>query len=242
MKRVISIATACVIAVLVTLTMSVAAQEPNTREKTFMTFSGPVELPGLRLEGGTYIFQLADTPSRNVVQVLSQDGKDVLGQWLFIQAERPEVSGETIVTFRETTAGATPAVQFWYFPAEKIGKEFLYPKDQAMRIAARTGATVQSVEGPISADADAVAITPVAEPAPTPQAAAAGPAPTPEPAPTASAQVTREPEPQPVATSGQQESTVARSELPRTASPLPLSGLLGLLSLMGAAGIRAFRQ
>jgi hypothetical protein len=32
-----------------------------------------------------------------------------------------------------------------------------------------------------------------------------------------------------------------QSELPATASPLALSGLLGLLSLAGAAGIRLFR-
>lgn len=159
MKRVISIATACVMAVLVTMTISVTAQDFNWREKTFITFSGPVELPGLRLEGGTYVFQLADTPLRNIVQ--AQDEKDILGQWLFIQAERPEVSGETVVTFRETTAGATPAVQFWYYPGEKIGKEFVYPKDQAMRMAARTGATVQSVDGAITADAEIVPITAV---------------------------------------------------------------------------------
>jgi hypothetical protein len=164
---------------------------------------------------------------------MSQDGKDVLGQWLFIQAERPEVSGDTVVTFRETAAGATPAVQFWYFPGEKIGKEFLYPKDQAMRIAARTGATVQSVEGEITAaDATIAPATPAAEPAPQAAAAAPRPAPAAEPAPA----------PAPVATTGQQESTVARSELPATASPLGLSALLGLLSLAGAIGIRTFRQ
>ena len=41
----------------------------------------------------------------------------------------------------------------------------------------------------------------------------------------------------------QQGSTAARNdaELPPTASPLPLSGLIALLSLAGAAGIRAFR-
>ena len=50
-------------------------------------------------------------------------------------------------------------------------------------------------------------------------------------------------EPAPVGTSGvQQESQTARAELPRTASPLMLSGLIGLLSLAGAAGIRAFRS
>jgi hypothetical protein len=39
----------------------------------------------------------------------------------------------------------------------------------------------------------------------------------------------------------QPESVNARAELPRTASPLALSGLIGLLSLAGAFGLRAFR-
>jgi hypothetical protein len=49
-----------------------------------------------------------------------------------------------------------------------------------------------------------------------------------------------------VGTSGAAEAQIARNEpaqeLPRTASPLALSALLGLLSLAGAAGIRAIRQ
>jgi hypothetical protein len=42
--------------------------------------------------------------------------------------------------------------------------------------------------------------------------------------------------PQQVATSG------AQRELPRTAGPLPLTGLIGLLSFAGALGIRSLRQ
>jgi hypothetical protein len=80
---------------------------------------------------------------------------------------------------------------------------------------------------------------PVAE-APAPEPVAAAPAPAPEPAApaveesrVAAAQV--ESEPRAIGTSGQ-------DELPRTASPLALSGLLGLLSLAGAAGIRLIRR
>ena len=94
----------------------------DTRERTIMTFSSAVELPGMSCEPGTYVFQLADTPSRNVVQVLDQDEKNILGQWLFVPAERPEVTGDTVVTFRETSAGATPAVQFWYCPARRSAR------------------------------------------------------------------------------------------------------------------------
>ena len=73
----------------------------------------------------------------------------MIGQWTFVQAERPRVTEETLVMFKETREGSTPAVQFWYFPGEKIGKEFIYPKDQAERIAARTGEKVRSDESVI---------------------------------------------------------------------------------------------
>ena len=283
MKRVTSIATACVAAVLLALSVSVGAQDFNTLEKTYLTFSNPVELPGMTLPAGTYTFRLADTPTRNVIQVLSQDEMEVKGQFLFVQAQRPEVTGETVITFRETREGTTPAVQFWYYPGEKIGKEFIYPKDQAMRIAQRTGAGVMTEDGRIGADGQVAASTQTttSEPASV-QAEASVSAPAQETAVAVEAQGTGVVEGSglpaerttasadanvAVGTSGQanpsgstrQEGTMAQanttanmqnndsnnnvaSELPATASPLALSGLLGLLSLMGAAGIRAFRQ
>jgi len=244
MKRVTIFATAAVLALMAVFSLTAAAQQPDTRDRTIMTFSNAVELPGMRLEAGTYVFRLADTQLRNVIQLLSGDEKNVLGQWLFVPAERQDVSGDTVVTFRETAANTTPAVQFWYYPGEKIGKEFIYPKDQAMRIAQRTGVAVLSEDGPVTADAQvAASTTGVVDgsglPADTTRADAA------------------------VGTSGQdvrQEGTVAQNttpaqtdsyaqdnsgasnELPATASPLALSGLLGLLSLAGAMGLRAFRQ
>ena len=278
MKRVTSMATACVAAVILMLGISVGAQDFNIHEKTFLTFSNSVELPGMTLPAGTYTFRLADTPSRNVVQVLSQDEKQIHGQFLFIQAERPDVTGETVITFRETREGTTPAIQYWYYPGEKIGKEFIYAKDQAMRISARTGAAVMTEGGPVSANSTASstdaqgqvtewqraqttaepadanvagsagvsqpAAVAAAEPAPEP---IAEPAPAQEPAIVAAVEPAPRPDdsPEPVGTSGVQgarpESVEARAELPRTASPLALSGLLGLLSLAGAIGLRSFR-
>jgi hypothetical protein len=236
MKRVIATATATVVTLLGAMTLNVAAQQPDTRDKTIMTFSNAVELPRMRLEKGTYIFRLADTTSRNVIQVLSQDGKETLGQWLFVSAERPEVTGDTVVTFRETSAGSTPAVQFWYYPGEKTGKEFIYPRDQALRIARRTGATVRSDDGPVTASAQA-AIQADAPPSSVQAAVAVVPAVAVE---TQSAAVVN-----PAATGAgrvQLESTNAQNELPGTASVLPLSALIALLALAGVAGIRASRQ
>ena len=256
MKRVKLIVTAMVLAVLAVLAGGVTAQQINTNDKTLMTFTAAVEMPGVTLQPGTYVFRLADSPTRNVVQVLDEGEKNILGQWTFVQADRPRVTEETLVMFKETREGSTPAVQYWYFPGEKIGKEFIYPKDQAERIAARTGVQVRSdgvIEGSIAdvqvAEASPAAAEPaaepvaVAEPAPAPAVVAEvqSPAPAPERAPAPVVEESRvaasqaQAEPRAVGTSGQ------ANELPRTASPLMLSGLLGLLSLASAAGLRLSR-
>jgi hypothetical protein len=274
MKRVTTFATATVLALLVALTMNVAAQQPDTRDRTLMTFSSAVELPGMRLEPGTYVFRIADSASRNVIQVFDKDEKEIIGQWLFVSAERPEVTGDTVVTFRETSAASTPAVQYWYYPGEKIGKEFIYPKDQALRIAQRTGATVQTEDGPVTGTAQAeVAAEPVQETTVADAGVVRGSG-VPEQTSTAvGISGSGRNETEIAGTSGRnetevsvaggsadqvavtdsnvrRESTIAQNntpdngvqnELPSTASPLALSGLLGLLSLLGAAGIRSFR-
>ena len=272
MARVKVVATALVVAALAVIATGVAAQETNVSERTFLTFSGTVEMPGVTLQPGTYVFKLADTPSRNVVQVWDNDEKNMLGHWLFVQAERPEVTGDTVIMFKETRAGATPAVQYWYFPGEKIGKEFLYPKDQAEQIAARTGLDVRTetgvVEGGgvaaiqpgVSAEASLENAPAAAQPSaaagslagnrgieanadlPAETEIAAGVAAEPAPAPERQVAAV-ESDNRAVGTSGQAEGQIARAdELPRTASPLALSGLLGLLSLAGAAGLRITRK
>ena len=274
MKRVKLIATALALTAIASLAGGVAAQETNTSERTFLTFSGAVEMPGVTLQPGTYVFKLADTPTRNVVQVWDRDEKNMVGHWLFVQAERPRVSDDTVVMFKETREGTTPAVQYWYFPGERIGKEFLYPKDQAQRIAARTGVDVRTEDGVIKGDGIAgvqVESTVAADttlqnaPAAAQPTASAGSlagnrgveveaqAQAPAPAPVdvdinagaadnrvaAQADVTAE---RSVGTSGQVARNDSGNELPRTASPLALSGLLGLLSLAGAAGLRLSRR
>lgn len=151
MKRLMSFATIGALAMGTAVTPEVAAQDFNVQERTFLTFSVPVELPATRLPAGTYLFRIADTPLRNIIQVLTEDEKKVLGQWLYVPAQRQEPSGETVITFGETAAGSAPAIQYWYYPGETIGKEFIYPEDQAMAIAERTGATVMTEGGPVSA-------------------------------------------------------------------------------------------
>jgi hypothetical protein len=263
MKRVKLITGSAILAVLTLFAGNALTQETNVSERTFLTFSNTFELPGLSLEPGTYVFKLADSPSRNVVQVWDREEKEMLGHWLFVQAERARVTDENVVMFREAAAGTPPAVQYWYFPGERVGKEFIYPKDQAARIAKASGtevltaesesASVSSIDAegnltewkreesttaaaPAQADTNPLESqvqlpSPAeAEREPASQAAAASPAPSPAPGS--------------VGTGGVQEQgqTARADTLPETASPLALSGLLGLLSLIGAAGVRAYRK
>jgi hypothetical protein len=275
MKRVTFIAAALALMVMAVLAGRVTAQETNTSERTFLTFSSAVEMPGVTLQPGTYVFKLADTQSRNVVQVFDGEEKNIIGQWLFVQAERPEVTGENVIMFKEERAGATPAVQYWYFPGERIGKEFIYPKDQALKIAQRTGVAVRTEDGVVegagiaAVESSSAEVSAQAEstlnnaPAAAQPTAAAGSlagnrgveveakadVDADRPAVSAEASVAAEPAPQQpaespraVGTSGQADSQVARAEeLPQTASPLALSGLMGLLSLAGALALRSIR-
>jgi len=254
MKRVTMIATAVLVAIFAVVSAQVSAQETNTREVSYLTFSNTVELPGVTLPAGTYTFRLADTPQRNVVQVLDKDQKDIKGQWLFVQAERPAVTGDTVIMFKENKEGATPAVQYWYFPGEKIGKEFIYPKDQAQKIAERTGQKVRTEEGYVNPESASNAPAPQGQVAENAPAAAQPSAPagsltenrgtevnqsandnnTPAVGTTGSASASNS---QAVGTSGNQ---ARAQELPKTASGLPFSILIGLLALAGAFGTRAF--
>ena len=269
MARMTFIATALTVALFGAFGSTASAQT-DTRDRTFLTFSGPVEMPGVRLDAGTYVFKLADTPSRNVVQVWDREEKKMIGHWLFVQADRPEVSNDTVVMFRETAAGQTPAVQYWYYPGERTGKEFVYPKDQAAKIAARTNTRVLSTEGDLRPDSSVASIDaqgnvtewkPERAPAPAPQissdrntiegvgvaAQQQARAPEPQPAPEpARAEPRGEPFPQGGAGRANPEPAPApqvtrREELPDTASPLALSGIIGLLALAGAAGVRFLR-
>jgi hypothetical protein len=112
-----------------------ASAQPEDR-RVFFTFNSPVELPGVALPPGRYMFRIAD-PDRagRVVQVLSADGKKVFGTFFAVPAARNDVPSMPEVRFMETAAGAPPAVKTWWFPGEGTGRELIYPRTQAVRLA-----------------------------------------------------------------------------------------------------------
>jgi hypothetical protein len=129
------------------LGVTAAAQQTVQDRTTFVTFSGPVSIPGKTLPAGTYTFRLADTQSdRHIVQIMEKDGGNLIATLLAVPADRNEADGDPVVTFKETPSDHPPAVRYWYYAGERAGNEFVYPKSQAMTIARASGESVMSVD------------------------------------------------------------------------------------------------
>jgi hypothetical protein len=126
---------ACAVAVFVCLMAAPVSAQPLDK-RTLFTFSGPVTLPGVTLPAGQYLFRLADpNSSSKVVQVLNADGTKPYGLFFTISAERLEPASSPEVRFMETASGTPAAIRTWWYPGERRGYEFIFPKEQARRLA-----------------------------------------------------------------------------------------------------------
>lgn len=101
------------------------APPANAAQVTYLTFSGPVALPGVAMPAGEYIFMF---PAPGVLQVLSRDRKIAYAMMFTIPKPRVETSKEHVVTFKETRKDAPLAIESWFRPNESTGYELLYPK------------------------------------------------------------------------------------------------------------------
>jgi hypothetical protein len=99
--------------------------------------SQPFEVPGMALQPNTrYVIRLLDSPStRNVVQIYNEDQTKMLTMFMGISSERSEAADHTVFSFIETEPGNPLPIKEWFYPGRTIGLEFVYPKDQALKIA-----------------------------------------------------------------------------------------------------------
>lgn len=126
-----------------TAMLAPAAHADEWNKKTILTFSGPVQIPGVTLPAGSYVFKLADlNGNRHVVQVFDKDEQHIYATILAIPNDRLDPADKPIILFSERAAGSPQAVKVWYYPGDRIGDEFVYPKSQAMRIAKQTHQSV----------------------------------------------------------------------------------------------------
>jgi hypothetical protein len=209
-------------------------------KKTVVTFSGPVEIPGVHLAGwgvlpaGTYVFKVMDSLSnRHIVQISSEDEKTVYATILAIPNYRLKATDKTVITFSERPAGQPEALRAWFYPGRNWGEEFVYPKAKAIELAKTTNVPVLYTPAELPYE--------VAEPAqvvaaPVMQEMRRAPvmAVTPRGEDVELAQVVTAPPPE-----RQQVAEARQPMLPDTASTLPLIALFGLLALGGAFAVRA---
>jgi hypothetical protein len=115
-------------------------------EKTILTFSEPVEVPGAVLPAGKYVFKLMDSQSnRHIVEITNPRGNHVVATVLAISNERLRPTGKTRVTFWETTSGQPKPMRAWFYPGNNIGQEFAYPKARSGEIEAMNHEKVPTV-------------------------------------------------------------------------------------------------
>jgi len=223
------------------LAPSVKADDWN--RKTVMTFSGPVEIPGVHLSGwgvlpaGTYVFKILDSASdRHIVQIFNKDETVIYATILAIPNYRLRATDKTVLTFRERPVGQPEALRAWFYPGHNWGEEFVYPKSKALELAKEARVPVlytpaeiptevttpiQSAEEPVVVQlkqAPVLAVKPTGEDVQVAEVVTAPPA---------EALVA--------------ENRAPMAELPKTASPLALIGLLGLLALGAAFSLQFVR-
>jgi hypothetical protein len=215
------------------------AKADDWNKKTVVTFSGPVEIPGVHLKGwgvlpaGTYVFRILDSQSdRHIVQIFSQDEKTIYATILAIPNFRLKATNKTAITFRERPAGQPEALRAWFYPGKNWGEEFVYPRAKAVALAKEVNTPILFVavdvplevsEPIVSADSpEVVALkqAPIMAVQPTGEEVQLAEVVTPPPAETEVAMA-----------------AVAET-LPTTASPLPLFALFGLLALGGLLALR----
>jgi hypothetical protein len=215
------------------------ARADSWNRKTVVTFSGPVEIPGVHLAGwgvlpaGTYVFKILDSQSdRHIVQIFNKEETIVYATILAIPNYRLQATDKTVITFRERPAGEPEALRAWFYPGRNWGEEFVYPKARAVVLAKASNVPVLYTEAdipvevaaPVKSAAEPMVVqlkrAPIMAIKPTGEEVQLAVVVTPPPAEKAA-------------------DMAPEKALPSTASSLPLIGLAGLLALAAAFAVRA---
>jgi len=118
------------------LFFNVAAHADQADQKTIITFSTPVQIPGEVLPTGTYMFKLAENGSdQNLVQIFNAGGTKLYATLLTDPTDRQKVIGNTTVILAEQGSGQPNALTKWYYPGEETGHQFMYPTHEEKQLA-----------------------------------------------------------------------------------------------------------
>ncbi len=193
---------------------AVQAQADEWDKLTVLTVNEPIQVQDKLLEPGKYVFKLLNSSSdQHVVQIFNGDQSHIVDTLLALPNYQLHPSGHTRFAFWETPPGSAKALRAWFYPGDKFGQEFTYPKHLAM------------LTPPAAPNPPQAAVTPV-PPAAAPHEETAAPAPVEPPREVAQNSA---PAPEPAAAPATEPA--APVKLPKTASEYPWVGLFGFSSL-----------
>ncbi len=214
------------------------ARADEWNQKTTFTFSGPVEIPGEVLPAGTYVFKLADSMSdRNIVEVYNRNENHLYGIFLAIPDYHLKPAGKPIITFEERASGAPEAIKAWFYPGENYGHDFVYPRAKAMALARANNQAVPSMPDQLAANT-----TKPTRSMNEPHVTAMKNAPLKAQKPNQEEVEMAEAFTPPPTTQAANTPRSLPNRLPKTASPLPLIALIGLMSFGAAGSLRLVRH
>jgi hypothetical protein len=223
------------------------AKADEWNKETVMTVNEAIQLPNITLQPGSYTFKLLDSQSdRHIVQVFDKDGMHLITTVLAIPNYRLQPTGKTKFSFWEVPAGQAPALRAWFYPGDNFGQEFVYPKNMSAQIAANTKMAVPTTAAQSAEEYKSAAITATDQSGTSssldsntyrPNEVASETAKTAPPAPVADVEPTPAPVPQDVTPAPMP----TPSELPHTASAIPLVGIVGFVSLLAFFALRSNR-
>jgi len=115
-----------VLALGVVLTVPMHGAEVAHRTN-YLTFSGPVALPGVTLDAGTYIFERVVDTEPDVIVVRDRDRSKVYYMAFTERTARPAgMKHDQTVSFGEARAGTPPPIAAWYPLGSRSGHRFVY--------------------------------------------------------------------------------------------------------------------
>ena len=234
-------------------TASASAQRldaPPTKD-IYFTFSQPVTVPNMTLPAGKYLFRVVGD-GRMIVQIFAGNGSKLFGTAMSARAMRRDQPEKPEIRLIESAANSPSAVGTWWYPENREGWEFIYPRDQAAKLAKTAKQSILTTATSTSANemksAELVRLEPSGQQSPYAEsnvAPVAGVAVAGESSSArADANANR------VAAAMSQDQSASRSaraesprrNLPQTAGFTPLGALIGLLALSAAFGLRIWRQ
>ncbi len=238
----------CILATSMFTLTSAASAQVDTSRNVYFTFSQPVAVPNMTLPAGKYLFRhMGKETGNNIIQISTADGAKLMGTVSTVQTTRSVVSDRVEVRMLESASNTPVAIGTWWYPQARQGFAFIYPRAQATSLAKMTKEPVLTTastapaesttqndlvlmnssgqETPYNGSADGAAVTGIAQRGEMDADQSASNAP---------------------ATMAQNETAAApasgRTRLPRTASALPLLGLMGAVVLSLGLMLRATRR